>query len=343
MNGRVAGLLILGFLGGPAAAVGAITPAGLDAAARYSAERQGDALLVVQGGREVYAAGQNAFDLNRPHLLASGSKSFACGVAAALQDAGQLTLDERVADTLPQWRADPMKREVTVRQLLGFTSGLPGNVGSQMARANTDLYGQAVSTPLDARPGERFSYGNAHLAVFGAWLERRTGLNPQALYDRVLFGPLGMHVTWGLDRQGHPNLAGSASTTARDWARYGQLILNGGQWQSRQVVSGGSLQACFQGSAALNVYGLTWWLNAPVRGTLDAADTVPVRALGVKGDRLMPSLPQNVVMAAGLGNQRLYVLPDQDAVVVRFASGGPWNDDEFLRTLLNLPPAAARP
>jgi hypothetical protein len=131
--------------------------------------------------------------------------------------------------------------------------------------------------------------------------------------------------------------------TARDWAKYGQLVLQGGTWQDRPVLNSARLAQCFQGSAALASYGLTWWLNVPFSGTIDADDEVPVRAFGPSSAALAsfaPSAPTDLRMAAGAGNQRLYVLPSQNVVVVRFGEGGPWSDDEFLARLLGRAPAA---
>ncbi|MBZ9713672.1 serine hydrolase domain-containing protein [Deinococcus multiflagellatus] len=314
----------------------ALSPQSLARAAAYSATHRGDALLAVQGAREVWAQGQNGFALNAPHVLASGSKTFGCALAVALQDAGVLRLDERVADTLTEWSTDA-RRGITVRQLLNFTSGLPGNVGRPVPTLNLDLSAEARRAPLQAAPGTQFSYGNAHLAVFAELVRRKTGHEPEAELQRRVLDALDIHPVWARDRAGQADLAGGARLDARSWARFGELLLRGGRWQGRAVLSAAGLQACQQGSAALNIYGLTLWLNLPAAGTLDAGDTVPVAALGLKGERLMPSQPTNVVMAAGLGNQRLYLLPDHDAVVVRFGRGGEWSDDAFLQLLTAQP------
>ena len=89
-------------------------------AADYSHSQHGTGLLVMVRGEvlfEDYAEGWNA---DKPHLLASGTKSF-CGVmaACAVHD-GMLTLDEKVADTLTEWKEDKRKSQVTIRQLLSL-------------------------------------------------------------------------------------------------------------------------------------------------------------------------------------------------------------------------------
>ncbi|WP_052351798.1 serine hydrolase domain-containing protein [Deinococcus pimensis] len=323
----------------------ALDPIHIRDAADYSARQRGSALLVVQGGRELYAAAQGSFELTRPHLLASGSKSFSCAIAVALADDGRLDLDERASDTLTEWRTDVRKRDITVRQLLSFTSGLPARVGPAAVRLNEDLYGAALRAPAEAAPGARYTYGNSHLAAFGELVRRKTGQDPAQYLQRRVLDPIGARAVWQRDRVGNPNLAGSAGMTARDWARYGQLVLQQGRWKGRTVLSAERLRQCFEGSGTLAAYGLTWWLNVPFAGTLDADDEVPVRALGGAdgATRLAPSAPTDVAFAAGAGNQRLYLIPSENAVVVRFGEGGPWSDEEFLARLLGRVPTSVTP
>ncbi|HTR20217.1 MAG TPA: hypothetical protein VMH88_05115 [Gemmatimonadales bacterium] len=139
---------------------------------------------------------------------------------------------------------------------------------------------------------------------------------------------------WQRDAAGHPYLASGAAMTARAWGRFGLLLLDRGRWHGRQLVPGSSLAECGHGSAANPGYGLGVWLNAP-----DPTRPPPpgVQRVGPR-DRLIqaPDLPHDLWMAAGTGGQRLYLLPSQHLVVVRFGhnTGPDYRDDVFLRTLL---------
>ncbi|MEY3841247.1 MAG: hypothetical protein RLZZ542_357, partial [Pseudomonadota bacterium] len=87
------------------------------AAAAYSAERRGVSCLVMQGGRILFEDYPRS-SAGATHELASGTKSF-CGVlAAAMVQDGLLSLDEACADTLTEWRDDPVRRAATIRSLL---------------------------------------------------------------------------------------------------------------------------------------------------------------------------------------------------------------------------------
>jgi CubicO group peptidase (beta-lactamase class C family) len=323
--------LLWTFAAGIGLAVPTLDP---EAAVRYSSQYKGSAVLIWQSGREVIAVGQNGFDLKNTHQLASGSKSFSCAMAVAAEDAGLLKLDELVSDTIPEWRTDPRKAKVTIRQLLAFTSGLPSNIGG--ARAN--VLEQALNANLTAEPGMRYTYGNLHLMVFGEVIRRKTNMRPEVfLLERVL-KPLGISsLRWDNDTGGNALLASGAHITARDWMRYGQLMLQNGVWQGQRLLSSTGLKACLQGSRALAIYGLTWWLNVPVNGTLDGLDVVPKTALGLPStddpNGFAPSAPKDLFMAAGAGNQRLYIVPSLELIVVRFGKGGEWSDEAFLKAL----------
>ncbi|WP_165795286.1 serine hydrolase domain-containing protein [Deinococcus koreensis] len=307
----------------------------MQSAAAYSRAHRGSAVMIWRDGQLLFTQAQNGFDLQTPHLLASGSKSFSCALAVTLMDQGRLDLDEPVSQTLTEWRSDPAKAAVTVRQLLSFTSGLPGDVGSKRTGTNVNLYVQALATGLVATPGERFSYGNAHLAAFGALVQRKTGQDPAALLQRQVLDRIGARVWWGRDQAGQPDLAASARMTAQDWGSYGQLILQDGRWKGQTVLSAAGLRECLRGSATLNIYGLTFWLNRPLAGPLPATDDLPLQALGgLTANQIAPSAPGDLVMAAGALNQRLYLLPSERIVVVRFGEGGAWSDEEFLSQLL---------
>jgi CubicO group peptidase (beta-lactamase class C family) len=310
------------------------------AAAEYSRTHRGQAVLVMQAGREVFAQAQNGFNLESQHILASGSKSFSCGIAVAAQDDGLLSLDELVSKTLPEWRSDPWKARVTIRQLLSFTSGLAENAADPSETSSADnLNLTAVALPLTSEPGTRYTYNNAHLAVFNEIVRRKTGKLTDAYLKERILNPIGVtDIVWSRDRAGNAQLAGGAKLSARDWAHYGQLMLQSGVWNGKPLLSSEGLSQCLRGSNALAIYGLTWWLNASIGNTLDRFDTIPVQGFGLpdlKGfERFSASAPVDMFMAAGAFNQRLYVIPSLQLVVVRFGFGGAWLDEDFLRLLL---------
>lgn len=299
-------------------------------AAAYSAARRGVSFLVMQRGEVIFEAYPNEGGADRGWELASGTKSFT-GVmaAAAIQDDLISSWDERAADTLSEWRNDT-RRDITIRHLLSLTSGIEGG---PIARPPT--YANAIAQQAGAPPGEHFAYGPTPFQIFGEIMRRKTNGDPLAYLQRRILGPLGIEpVRWRRGADGMPHMPSGAALTARDWARFGWFVMRGGE--SRVDVR--TLAQCFEGSRANPGYGLSWWL---LRDGL----VPPGRSAGFEIDTTLADRLGGVSMAAGAGNQRLYLIPARDLVVVRQASGilpalmrrerGPrWSDAEFLRLVV---------
>lgn len=297
------------------------------AAAEYSRSAGGEFLFVMQDGKVIFEDGLAGWSRSRPHPLASGTKSFT-GVAAMLAvQQGLFTLDDKVSDTITEWQSDPRKREITVRQLLTLSSGIEADTAADRKRIRTiatgnaverllaareqrdDFHAQAVQAPMVHNPGERFDYGANHFFAFTEFLERTLrsrGIEPATAwewYEKNLFDPIGMQVARvGRDRQGHAQVAGGASLSAQEWAKFGEFVRLGGRVRAAngsdvELLRTDLLHQCFEPSKRNDRYGLTWWL----------------------GPRGAPKELPAVWMAAGLGKQRLYVVPSVRMVAVRFA------------------------
>jgi CubicO group peptidase (beta-lactamase class C family) len=255
---------------------------------------------------ERYGAG---WDAEKPHALYSGTKSFWGVVAVLAERDGLLTLDEPVAATVESWRDGGAKARVTLRMLLNLTSGIGfGGLGSAVP-----TYEKALATPLRDAPGERFTYGGIPLQIFGAVLARKLeprGQTPHRYLRERLLDPIGLRVgAWRTLRDGTHPLPTGAFLTARAWLSYGRLVRDRGVHDGETVVPADALRACFAGSQADPRYGLGWWLSP-----LDAR--------------------RDIVYASGAGGQALYVLPDDDAVVVKFGQSNSSDHAAFLRRLL---------
>ena len=264
-------------------------------AADYLRSCNGHALLVYRDGRLVFEDYFNGHRRDDPHRLASGTKSFVGVLAVMAVEDGVLRLDEKVADTLPEWRADPRKSQVTIRHLLTLTSGIAGGeVG------DVPSYREAVRLAEAKFPsGEKFQYGPVPFQCFGELLRRKLEARKETVEGylrRRLLEPLGLTVAhWRKDADGQPNLPSGALLTAREWAKFGLFVLNRGQHEGQPLVAEKLLAECFHGTRAHPSYGLTFWLNAS------------------------DERPRDLVMAAGAGKQKLYIVPSQKLLVVQFA------------------------
>jgi CubicO group peptidase (beta-lactamase class C family) len=315
-------------------------------AADYSAARNGTAMLVLEGDALVFSEGQNGHAETEPHHLFSGTKSFSCALATVLAEDGTLDLDAPAAKILTEWSGDAKRSKITARQLLSFTSGLGADwwaltrdgLLALPSQRVADKYAHAVALAATHEPGTHYEYGSQHLMAFGALVRRASGRDPLALLDERVFKPIGLRVAgWNVDRAGNAMLPYGAWLTAHEWAKFGALVRDRGAWRGRQVLPEARLAECLRGSATFPGYGLTWWLNTPVsEEKLAGADTPVKRTDGVGGPLFYAKGADDLVVAAGFHDQRMYVLPSRKLVVVRLGDGDrDWRDAAFLARLLD--------
>lgn len=306
---------------------------GCTAAIAYSKDNRGLAVLVLQNGRVVC----QSRNTEEAHELWSGTKSLVGLMAAAAVQDGLLELDERASDTLDEWRDDPIRSTITLRQLLSMTSGHPSTIGRPQG------YADSFQIAPTSQPGKRFQYGPTPLQIFGEVMRRklkevRQVPNPRFYIERRLFSPLGIDISeWRNGPDGQPLMPQGVVMSATQWAKVGEFVRVGGKLGNRSLVDPETLKALFVGSAANPAYGLTWWLPRITSATDHATQSTDITDPAA-------GLPPDMVVSAGAGAQRLYVIPsrgmtivrqarlDMAAVVVRRKSE--WSDVKFLSLLL---------
>jgi CubicO group peptidase (beta-lactamase class C family) len=303
-------------------------------AAEYSAARSGHVLLILQAEEVVLEAGQNGHLAGEPHPLYSASESFWGLLAMAADSDGLLDIDEPVSFTIGEFEEHPWKRDMRIRQLLDFTSGLEPGVQALRPDETPNLYERAIALDMVSRPGERFQYGPGQLFVFAEVLRRKLasrGADPLDYLKERILDRIGLAVAeWDRDDAGNPDVAFGAKLSAREWAKLGILLKNRGVWQGRTAIGSEAVAAVLQGSAASPEYGLALWRNLP-RETAQSG-----RSAAGPDRTFHPDGLADMVVAAGVGNQRLYVIPSLDLVVVRFGEvDRHWRDQEFMSRLVD--------
>lgn len=282
--------------------------------------------LVMIDGRVVHEDYRDGGRPDRASELASGTKSF-CGVLAlcAVED-GLLTLDEKASATLSEWRDDPKRRDLTIRQLLNLTSGIPGrDFGSAWGKPPS--YRDSIENEPRWRAGQRFSYGPIPFQIFGEIMRRKLeskGETVAGYLRKKILQPLDIWPgAWRRDVDGQPHLPSGAALTARDWAKFGECV----RLDGRGVLPPGKLAELFVGTDAKPGYGVTWWL--PGAGPIGAVFERDVGA---------GKLPRETWMAAGAGGQRCVVIPSLRLVAVCQArvrlAEAKFDEAEFLAELV---------
>jgi CubicO group peptidase (beta-lactamase class C family) len=332
------GLFLLTFATSPSI-LAEIRPADCARAAQYSERGRGVSMLVIQNGRTVFEHYANGGSASGRWPIFSGTKSF-WGIAAlaAVRD-GLFKLDDPVSDTITEWKSDPRKSRITIRQLLNQTDGIEG--ASRLQRASIqDRNAMAIGLPALAEPGASFIYGPSHLQIFSELLRRKLGGRGTIAYfeehvsDRLRIG----HLNYKKDRRGNPLPATGFELTAREWARLGELLLGSGNYRGRQIVPANLLREAFAGSQANPSYGLTFWLNqqAPSGREMDMERMLdlPWQNAQWTDACICKDAPADMVVALGSGYQRLFVIPSLKAIIVRQGSNAKFSDAHFLRLVL---------
>jgi CubicO group peptidase (beta-lactamase class C family) len=322
---------------------GGLNPQALRDANEYSADRRGYSLLVSQHGRVVFEQYANGGSARTPHQIYSGTKSFwSVATLAASQD-GWLGLDDRVSDTIEEWRGDGNRKDITIRELLNFTSGLDPNFHLH-AIAMADRNATALKTPVVAARGKAFIYGPSHGQVLCEVLRRKLAARGESAFGylrRKVLDPLAIgDFEYRKDARGNPLVATGFRLTARQWAKLGSLMLGRGSTGGRVIVQEPVFDQLLHGSGANPAFGLGLWLNRGARNPMarqpDIEDLLelPWRKQDWRGVCICKDAPPDLFAAVGSGYNRLFVIPSRGLVIVRQGKDANFSDAEFLRLIL---------
>src|SRR5213595_1144847 len=201
-------------------------------------EQRGVSMLVMQNGRTIFEHYANGGSSGGRWPIFSGTKSFWGIAALAAVHEGLFRVEDPVSDTITEWKIDPRKSRITIRQLLSQTDGVEG--ASRLQRASIrDRNAMAIRLPTVAEPGAAFIYGPSHLQIFSELLRRKLkGRSSIAYFEEHVSNRLGLHpLNYKKDGRGNPLPATGFELAAREWARLGELVLGDGNYDRRQIVS----------------------------------------------------------------------------------------------------------
>lgn len=257
-------------------------------------------LVVVRHGSVVAEGWWRPYRADTAHSVFSVSKSLtATAVGMAVAD-GRLSVDERVLDILPSYATATARANaghLTVRHLLTMASGHAADTMPTMrALPGADWVRIFLETPCEYPPGERFVYDNGASHLLAVIVASRTG---QGLVDYLtprLFEPLAIDTpVWATNARGVCLGSTGLRLTTDDLAKIGQLFLQHGRWQGRQLIDES-------------------WLDQASRAQISTRrEPEPDRALGY-GFQFWSSR-HGGYRADGAYGQHVLVMPGHDAVV----------------------------
>ncbi len=202
--------------------------------------------IVVKDGALVYERYLNGHQRDSPCVSQSVAKSFTSALIGIAIDDGHIkSVDDPVTRYLPELEPNGFGA-VTLRDLLTMGSGLDYTRNhfpwddEPLFTLSPNLRALVVTMTLHEPPGRSFLYNNYNTVLLGMILERATHRTPSQLLQEQLWQPLGMEfsASWCLDGD-HDQfelMANGINARAIDYAKLGQLYLNDGDWNGKQIV-----------------------------------------------------------------------------------------------------------
>ena len=190
------------------------------------------------------------------------------------------SIDDPVSKYYPEWKQG-RKQAITIRQLLDHTSGMQSE-SSQEVESSPDVVQLALAAELTDKPGTHFYYNNKAVNLLAGIVQKASGKKMDALLRSDVFGPLGItDFVWVRDSAGNPYSYARLQIFPEDMAKLGQLVLDRGRWNGKQLIAPEWFDAIMRGSPVEPRAGLLWWL-VPQHTTF-VIDDERIRALAAAG------------------------------------------------------------
>lgn len=267
-----------------------------------------DSILIMRHGKlvlEEYFWGQTA---DNPHIISSVTKSVLSLLVGIGWDQKAIDIDERVTAYFQDYKDSRWYQgnyPINIRHALSMTSGTDWNDedGKETAPSlamlhSKDAIGFVLDRVLIHRPGSVYHYDNGLPTLMGFLLARTTRQSIDDFAQKHLFGPLGItNYQWTMLPEGKPLAAGGLYLSSRDMIKIGQLVLQKGKWQGRQIISEDWIHKATTSQTPSNgyPYGFYWHLGGQQGAYINKPD---------------------IVMALGQGGQMIAIIPSEQLVIV---------------------------
>jgi CubicO group peptidase (beta-lactamase class C family) len=268
------------------------------------------ALLVIQDEKIIYEEYWEDYDESSFSNSFSAGKSVVSLLVGIALDEGKIkSLDQHVGEFIPAYN-EGARKELTIRDVLTMSSGLNWQETyttpfSPTARAyyDTDINSLMIDLDIIETPGVTFEYLSGNTQILAMVLEAATGQRISNYASDKIWKHIGAKhdALWNLDHEdGMEKSYCCFNTNVRDFARFGQLVLNKGMWHGKRIISEEYLSEATspktylidkKTSDAVNFYGFQWWI------------------INYKGHQ--------IPYMRGILGQYIFSIPDKNAVVVR--------------------------
>jgi len=268
-------------------------------------------VLLVKNGKLILEEYFHGYHRNKIHPIQSDTKSItSILIGIAIDQRIISNLDKKVYEFFPNYKGTKwvdQKYEINIKHALTMTAGLDwdertyphGDSRNNNTAMNNsiDWIAYIMSKEMAKTPGERFNYTSGLSILLGGIIKNASGLYADDFAEKYLFEPLGItDYKWYRNRDNTIHTGGGLQLKPRDMAKIGYMMLKGGIWQGKQIVSNNWVNESTQAhiEARGYEYGYQWWLGKTINN-----------------NRIIEAF-----WAWGAGGQFIFVLPSLDLVVV---------------------------
>lgn len=259
--------------------------------------------MYVRHGNVITEAWWEPYKSNINHLMYSVSKTFTSTAIGFAVDEKLLTVDDKVISFFPEdlpEEISPYLKELSVKNLLTMSVG---HETPPVFHITDDNWARRfLATPIVNEPGSVFSYSSYASYMLSAIIQKVTGQSTFEYLKSRLFEPLGMtDIQWETDMQGISYGGGGMRIKTSDMAKLGQLYLQEGVWNGKQLLSA----AWIKEASSAQIY--------QVQDPTEEQKLIDEGAQGY-GYQIW-RCTHNAYRADGANGQYILVMPDQDAVI----------------------------
>ena len=247
----------------------------------------------------------------------SAGKTLVTATTGIAQQNGLIDIDNKVSDYIgTEWTSTTAQQEdlITVKSLLSMTSGL-NDEPQIVIKPNLTYLADA---------GNRWAYGNVFQRLMNV-VEDASEIEFENYFNNELRDKIGMEGFWNnglIYRIYHSN--------TRSMARFGLFASQNGSWDGDQIVNEDFFIESKTTSQNINPsYGYLWWLNGKSKYMLPSTQTEFI-------GELVPNAPIDMIAAMGKDEQRIYIVPSQELVIVRMGEATVSGDNFALSSFDNL-------
>ncbi len=266
----------------------------------YLSLKNSKAFIILVDGKIVIEHYFDTQSATKNWYWASAGKTLVSTTFGIAEQENYVNINDKVSKYLgTNWTSLSLEQEnkITNKHLLTMTSGID------------DILNADCITPeclvFNANAGTRWAYHNVFLKLQDV-IAIATAQTFENYFNTKLKNKIGMDGFWFTNGN---NIV--FSSTARSMARFGLLFLNQGKWDEEQILNKNYFDSATQTSQNINqAYGYLWWLNGKSSYHLPQSQTTFLGSL-------IPTAPEDMYMALGKNDQKIYIIPSKNMVVIR--------------------------